>query len=858
MGTIQQSTSRLARLVTALAALMLPPLVSAAPLDAPFLEGLRARRLFTLAESYCLDRLTQLPPRDPANVELTVELVRTLAEHAINRAPGERSALWTKAHDAAAQFLRQNPPHPRAMLVRFQDALALLARGELGRQEQEAGTLSAGELEPTRQALRDSAAALGELAKELRTELPLRRRSGPVSGGLSVDELANLAEHVEHQRARAQRNQALLFPAGSDDRLALLLAAAEILERASAQTADDGLRGEILRELAECQRRLGRFDRALELVAALDRDGIPAPIRLRARAERIRIAVAQNDAAAVERTIEAGRTIDSQSTAELDFAWFEGFLYLARASAGKPAGGDAAEPQSPAAAQQAKIYFDRAAETVNFLEETYGAYWGRRASALLAAALPRGAGANAQLLSRAADSLYLKGELDEAIAAYDQAAAQARSQGDLNAAFPLAYKAALIEQQRHHHRAAASRLRILARELPTHAQAAPAHLLAAWNAAQPMGDAQEVRDAPPTGNLPPAADLFAEVLREHVALWPRAESTGQARLWLGNLYETSHKRRDAIAAYGAISRGSEHYAGAMAALARCWREELAIQASGGDAADAAAAIAFFRRAVVGSDNRWPERWTEADRTAALAAAELIDRYEPAGAAEAEALLRRAMAGSTDAPPAWQTAAQTQLVLAMALQPDRRAAARGELERIAAASPEQLLAVVEGLAAAAERGSAAEFAPLELAVVATLNQRRDQLSAANRLALDRAAASALAASNRAGEAAALLARLAKEHPDNGDVQEDYAERLLASADPAQLKAALDQWRRIAARTRPNTPRWFHAKYSVALAQFKTGDRSGAATLLGYVAATSPALASSPWQAKYEELLQKCER
>ena len=105
--------------------------VCAQSLDARFVEGLRQRRLFELAEAYCTDRLSRTTPDDSIQVELTLELIRTLDLHAANAPLDQRGALWRKSREVAASFLRQSPPHPRATVVRFQDALTLLAQGEI-------------------------------------------------------------------------------------------------------------------------------------------------------------------------------------------------------------------------------------------------------------------------------------------------------------------------------------------------------------------------------------------------------------------------------------------------------------------------------------------------------------------------------------------------------------------------------------------------------------------------------------------------------------------------------------------------------------------------------------------------------
>src|SRR3954454_11612808 len=92
-------------------AFLVPPAAALADAgDARFLEGLRERRLFELAEAYCLDRFSRLAQDDPARAELTTELIRSLSLQAIDAPPQERAELWKRARAAAAGFLRQTPP----------------------------------------------------------------------------------------------------------------------------------------------------------------------------------------------------------------------------------------------------------------------------------------------------------------------------------------------------------------------------------------------------------------------------------------------------------------------------------------------------------------------------------------------------------------------------------------------------------------------------------------------------------------------------------------------------------------------------------------------------------------------------
>ena len=754
--------------------------VAADSADARYLAGLRQRRLFELAEYYCREKLQSAPAGSAAEADLTLELIRTLAEQATHVPQPSRQPLWDKARAAAAPLIRRSPPPPRVLLVRVQDALTPLAQGELARQEWEAGLLAADQLEPARRALREATSLLEAISEELVREIPLRRRMPPRPGELTADELFGLQHDVQHQLARAQRNRALLAEAGSDDRRALLLAAIETLNRPLLQLAEDEpLRAELELDLAQCQRLLGQPAAAGRISAALDREGAPPLIRLRARAEQIRALLALKDLPAVERLVSADRMLEDQVAADLDFARFEALLALA---AGSKTDGSAA-------------FLDQAAETAKSLDELHGPYWGRRANQLLVAALPRGASgrANVELIVRKADSLFLKRDFDQAIADYDDASAAARSAGNLQQGFDLAYKAALVEQHRGRHLQAASRLRILAKSLASHSQAPAAHLLAAWNAGKAAG-----------GDAPPA--LYEELLAEHVSIWPSAESANQARLWQGKLAQTSGDWSAAIAAYGGVAADSPHYA-----------------------------------------------------AAALAQAELILTHEPARAGEAEKAIRAAIASSTSAQPAWRTAADVQLVISLVQQPGRESDALKILQQLNAASTTQLLSVVNGLSRAMAKASAdsrPKLAEALLAAIGMLEKSRGQLTAPDQLVVSQRHAEALAAAERTAEALAAYARLAQANPDSAAIQQGYAALLLSSNDAEHLKQALGRWRAIAAKSRPHTPRWIEAKYSVALAQFKLGDRAGAATLLRYILETPPGLQQSEWQQRYEALLARC--
>ena len=808
--------------------------------DAKFLSGLRQRRLFELAEKHCRDRLVDQKIKSVERADLTIELIRTLAQHAAFARPEARDELWKQARTTAADFLRTQARHPRLILVRVQDALTPLAQGELALQELEAGAIPAGSVDAAKAAVREATRILEDLSEELTREIPLRRRAALKEGDLSADELFSLHNIVLHQLARARRNQALLYEPKSADRQSSLTQAKETLTAALAQATDDPpLSAQMRLDLAICHRLLGEYDECRRLLGELAPPGIPTAVRVSARAEAIRLALDQKQLADAQTLVEEGRLIDGQAAAELDLAALEMCLAQLQSAAAANDKGATSKWQN-LAAQQARL-----------LTEQHGSYWGRRADQLLLRSLPHGSIGNAELLARTADSLYLKGEFDQAVAAYDQAAQKAAGAGDDKTALELGYKAALVHEERKLHVSAAERFCTLAVQLKRQPQAAAAHLRGIWNAGQ------EVR------RDPAYEKEYEKLLVEQIDTWSTSESAQQARLWQGRLYESRGHWEKAAAAYTSIAAESQHFAAAVAAAAKALREELSERAAKKQETEGPArkAVAYLQGVVVGPQNTPPKSWNDTQRVAVLAAAEIVLDYLPVDAPQAEELLAAAVAGAEGAPPQWTSAAKAQLVLALATQPAKRSAAEQILKEMSEASPEQLLDLLGGLSAAVSRSrpeARQPIASLQLATLELLAPQRQRLNKEDVLALDRIQAEALAAANRRDEALRLYSRLAKENPSHGGIQEAYGDLLLAGGEKESLTAAVTQWRIVAARSKSRTERWFKAKYSVALAQSKLGDKAAAASILEYTLKTPPGLDGTAWKARYEALLDACRK
>jgi tetratricopeptide (TPR) repeat protein len=256
--------------------------------------------------------------------------------------------------------------------------------------------------------------------------------------------------------------------------------------------------------------------------------------------------------------------------------------------------------------------------------------------------------------------------------------------------------------------------------------------------------------------------------------------------------------------------------------------------------------------------KFPLKWTAAQRAAAVAAARLRLQFVVGDYAAAATVLEKALADSADAPEVWRTAARSLLVVALAGQANRRGDAAEVLQALAAGSAQQLLEILDGLAAiarAARPEAASEIAHLQLDAITTLAPAGLNLDSAGKARLQQIQADALATTGQREEALALYRKLAEEHPQQGDVQEGYAQLLLDAADKTTLEQALAQWRIVDRGSRPGTERWFRAKYSIALAYYKLGDKQRAAQLIQYLQATQPNWESSALKTEFEDLLRE---
>ena len=266
----------------------------------------------------------------------------------------------------------------------------------------------------------------------------------------------------------------------------------------------------------------------------------------------------------------------------------------------------------------------------------------RRAETLLAGALaasaahqPAGTVGNLDSATRAAASYWRAGQIDEALAMYDQAARQAAESGQTDKAFELGSTAASIQNQRKQFRDAQRRFDQLATAMPKHPRAAEAHLAAIYN---------QAAAAAAEGKQTTTATLaeYRQLLEHHLITWPHAASAGQVAWWLGRLYEHDGQWADAVAAFRRVPPEHAQYAAAVEGAARAYQRLLDRARAAGkpDPQTAGEAVRWLRQIIAESLGNAEQ--AALGRQATLWAARFSISDLPGGAADAEDLLKQAL------------------------------------------------------------------------------------------------------------------------------------------------------------------------------------------------------------------------
>ncbi len=798
--------------------------------DSRFLQGLRQRGLFSLAELYCTERLKEpdLDLRQRAN--LTVELSQTYAQYALHSPLAQQEPLWRQALEALDRFVKEYPKTDWVFVVQVQRGVVLLVRGEALFARAEA---TPGNPRWRNRALEQLRAAIEQLQRAAeQLQQRMRRRQLPLGWErLPQERLMLLRRRIAFQLGHAYRLKAELYQADSPDRALAARTGLDHLDPIADLHPYELLHWEASLEAIRCLVLLQRWGSARTRIQLLERTYTEPHRRLRLRAESIELALAQERLDEAEQLASQGRVLQGASCAELDFALLK--FHLAAWRKAQQRNDPAAQKRHQQAAQQ----------MITLIDRSHGRYWSSRAETLLAGTLTGAAlSGNLGLLARQAQSLVRQGKLQEALAVYDQAAREAQQQSQPDEAFLMAFTAASLVHRQNDHQQAWRRFQQAALLVPDHPRAPEAHLLAvfhAWKLVQGK-------------KLP--LERFLALLHEHLERWPQKPTAAQVRITLGKLLLHQKKWPEALKVLKRIDPGDDRFPQALELIHQGYHRQVQDADSATRARLVREAALWFEQVLLGAARQWPVRWSPVHHQAAWRAARWWLTPPSRQWDRAAEILRQALADPRIAPPDRNRHALW-LALAAALRQENLS---DQLNRWAQeAPPEDRLEAVRLMDAWGQELPSAQRRRL----AAWQKRLAEELAASGKLApaaqaeLQPVLARALLWLGRWERAVDRFRRLHQDHPRRRDFHLALAEALLRSGQPKLVQESLTHWRLLQRRSRPGTPEWFQAKYHLAEAYLLLGQRDRARRIVEVTEVLHPNFGGGVWKERFQQLKKR---
>jgi TolA-binding protein len=820
--------------------------------SAAYFRQLRARGLYTLAESWCrqqLDRDRLAPER---RVDLTCELIQTLIEHAGRTTEGDATALWQQAQSAAETFLTAHPDDPRRLLVEAQGAFAVdsFAQWQLARTagipvDRETSRAVSAAVEQSVAALRALRAKIQEHAEQ-----HAARRS-PAASELQAAELRTLEMQADLRLGASLIELAARLDAADARRAESLGEAQNLLKRLPDQSNGELPDWSARLLLVRSYRLLNDDDRLARHIAAAEKLHPPQAVRDRMLSERISGLLEIRKADLAETLLVERQQQGTALSGELLFlhASILSDRYLA-----------ASLRQDHELAQR----LDRRLEAAAALcRKEAGDYWAQRCDALQALHREtRRLGPELALLARQAQSQFAEGKVDNALQTYGKAGQHAKAAGLDDVAFQFGFTRASIELQGKRWDDAAIHLKDLAEQFPEHEKSPDAHLLYAYALGR-------MYEATPTRS---AREMYTAALEEHRGRYPDHATFGEATWMLAQFQERRGQFTAALPLYRDIPR--EHARGwsAAVAVARCCETILQrlrdLEQPLNPWEDAS--IEELNR-LLAPDIAEPAKWTADQSEIAIRLTRILLRKQSPDHAVVDAWLARlATALESAAGRAGLSRDEAQRVAAMRSQTaqlrimalaGRREypQARELLESLPETSPEEWLFLLGGLfllTADDKDDPFHELGELQLEGALALNRQRDRLDEADQRVLDEYLVKAYAAVRKFPQALEIHEKLLEKYPKDKPLLTGYARLLQRCGTRDCLAKAEKTWRKIESQSALGSQEWFVARYEWCRCLFDLKETAEACKQLKYARVVYPELGGPELAAKFAELEVQC--
>jgi hypothetical protein len=810
---------------------------------APYFEGLRQRRMFIVAETEAQRRLAQERTTPAQRAELTIELSKTYAAHAMFSTGEQRQELWTRAEQIVGELLRSEPSSSFRGLLQVQRAMVPAQRGAQLRWQSELYPLDEATRTEAAATLRDALDRLRLLPEALRVDLQRAQASRPRDGDQTPQpapaRLQRMQREVEFAIATAQLDLARVLPAGSD-RVAALFESENLFDALTRPARPDDIAWQARVSRLEVLRLRGEHDRLAGQVASLLKSEPPPAIGDAAVAVLVRRWLDDDRPDEALEVLEDHRVQYGLESEQLQALLVESLLDARRVAASR---GDAALDTELLTKAQA---VDRALR----------GSWKVRSSLLLEQARQEDRyGPELADSVRQAQWAWQNGDIDGAIAAYTQAAAKAHQQQETQLAveFGLHIASAQIEAGRFP--AAVKSLENLLQAYPDHEKSAQADLLRAYALGR-------IFEQQPTDEHRSA---YREALESHRETFSGRSTSAEAAWMLARLLEYEQDTRGALALLQQIPADSPQYPAATARMGAIFERMIdAARQKEQPAAPLQEEAVAALTPIADAFPRAPQPLSIEQAQIALRLGRILLRHEPPDFARAEALLRRVI---DSAPPssaaesaphgAWPplVASASRLQITALAGQGRLTDARSLLGELADDQPQRILEILNGLtetAADLPLEHRTGIARMQLELAESLKARSSELTEDQQRLLDMSLAQGHAAVGQWQTAARLYEEMLWKQPKDREIVTALARLYEECGTESCLRQALKQWQTLESLQRKGSIEWLTTRYRLALCSHRLGDDQTAHKLIGVTRVLYPQLGTPSLKARFEAL------
>ncbi len=486
------------------------------------LQGLRQRRLFSLAESHAKRLLDSADQASPNFILLETELLKAMTASAFETESPKRKERVKAAIDQATTFAFKNARHPNAVLVDVQRAVTELGFAELLQKEIEAGGNSAAREKIAFQYFRQCDNTLESCAAKIESLIPSRERNRK-DGMMDQTALISLQNNVRYLKIKSKMGRGLLYnKTDQKNRIPILSSSKRDLEQlvpALERIADTWWYARL--DLLKCNRLIGDFKTAKAIFQQIPIIEAPPEIRLQFKAERVRLALAEKDLGYAAKLVSSGRLIENSAHPEFDFAVLE-FVVASFNQAN-----DSDKPNMQKTLEG----------VVRSIESNHGVYWGRRANLKLVNATSGGSTNSYSVMIRIAREFYRKKRYSDAIGEFEKAGDAAEKALDRKLALELRFQSVMIHREIGEHVEVLRKSREVAKRYRDQPRSAVVHFAGIYSAAQLVR----------TSAL--SKSEYVNVLSEHLNTWPNDSTAIKTNYFLGEVHFAESNWFEAIDAY---------------------------------------------------------------------------------------------------------------------------------------------------------------------------------------------------------------------------------------------------------------------------------------------------------------------